>query len=208
MLCTAADIARPFFLHVFPDRPDDLPEERRDIGFESLDFDFRLNGAVFDGKCAAKVPLPEYAIAGVRTGQWIRGEDEIWSAAFPFDAQAHVAAYESAAPRRPDARAEFNVYLDQDERALTYTREPCAAPDVDPPFFLHVVPEREDDLPRQRRESGFDNLGFDFRLRGAMFDGKCAAQVPLPDYRIAAIRTGQWIRGEGKTWEAEIQPPR
>ncbi len=206
--CTAQDIARPFFLHVFPDRPDDLPEERRDIGFESLDFDFRLNGAVFDGKCAAKVSLPGYPIAGVRTGQWIRGEDEIWSAAFPFDAQAHAAAYESAASRQPDARAEFNVYLDEGERALTYTREPCAAPDIAHPFFLHVVPEREDDLRRQRREFGFDNLDFDFRLRGAMFNGKCAAQVPLPDYRIAAIRTGQWIRGEGKAWEAEIQPPR
>ena len=206
--CAAPDVERPFFLHVFPDRADDLPEERRDVGFESLDFDFRLNGAVFEDKCAAKVSLPEYAIAGVRTGQWIRSEGELWSAPLPFNPDALRAAYESVASRQPDARDEFNVYLDEDERALTYTREPCAAPDVEPSFFLHVVPEREDDLPEERRSYGFHNLDFDFRVRGAMFDGKCAAQFSLPEYEIAAIRTGQRIRGEGRLWETSLQPSR
>ena len=206
--CEAADIAAPFFLHVFPRRMDDLPRERRDVGYDALDFDFRLNGAAFDGKCAGQVSLPQYAIAGFRTGQWIRGEDELWSAAFSFDPEAHRATYERAASREPDARAEFNIYLDEEQRTLTYTREPCEAADIAAPFFLHVVPERADDLPQERREVGFDNLDFDFRLRGAIFDGKCAAQVPLPKYRIAAMRTGQWIPGVGNAWEAVIQPAR
>ena len=206
--CDAADIAAPFFLHVVPDRVDDLPQERRDVGYDALDFDFRLNGAAFDGKCAGQVALPEYAIAGIRTGQWIRGEDELWDAAFSFDPEAHRAAYARAASQQPDARAEFNVHLDEEQRTLTYTREPCEAADIAAPFFLHVVPERAGDLPQGRREVGFDNLDFDFGLRGAMFDGKCAAQVPLPEYRIAAMRTGQWIPGEGNAWEAMIQPAR
>ena len=163
---------------------------------------------MFDGKCAGQVSLPEYAIAGIRTGQWIRGEDELWDAAFSFDPEAHRAAYARAASQEPDARAEFNIYLDEDRRTLTYTREPCEAADIAAPFFLHVVPERADGLPQERREVGFDNRDFDFRLRGAMFDGKCAAQVPLPEYRIAAMRTGQWIPGVGEAWAAEVQPAR
>ena len=163
---------------------------------------------MFDGKCAGKVSLPEYAIAGLRTGQWIRGERELWDAAFPFDPDAYAAAYENAASREPDARAEFNVYLDEDQRTLTYIREPCAPPDIAAPFFLHVVPARADDLPEKGGKAGFNNMDFDFQLRGAMFDGKCAAQVPLPEYRIAAIRTGQWTREQGESWEAAIQPPR
>ncbi len=201
--CGEADIASRFFLHAFPERPQDLPQPLRRDGYENLTFNFHRWGVEFDGKCAANVPLPGYPVAGVRTGQFAP-KGEIWSAAFPLDPAAPRAAYEAAVSREPDARAEFDLYLDARSRSLTYVKEPCAASDVERPFFLHVFPERPEDLPRERREAGFDSAPVDFPQRGAIFDGKCAARVPLPDYPVAALRTGQWIRGEGETWSAEI----
>ena len=202
--CAESDIQAPFFMHVTPERAGDLPEERRASGFDNLGFDFRMRGVVFDGKCAAQVPLPVYAIVGVRTGQYARGEGELWDAALPFDPAPYRAAYAEAASREPDARARFDLHLDGARRTLTFTRTPCAPSDVENPFFLHVTPERAGDLPGGRRVYGYDNLDFDFRLRGAIFDDKCAAQVPLPKYAIASIRTGQFVRGGNEVWRTEF----
>ena len=80
--CEQADTEARFFLHVVPKRVSDLPEERMELGFDNLDFRFFLNGAWFDGKCAARVPLPPYPIASVRTGQFVSGAGEVWSAEF------------------------------------------------------------------------------------------------------------------------------
>ena len=80
--CEQADTEARFFLHIAPERISDLPEERRESGFDNLDFRFFLNGAWFDGQCAARVPLPPYPIASIRTGQYVSGAGEIWSAEF------------------------------------------------------------------------------------------------------------------------------
>ena len=80
--CGQADTEARFFLHVVPERVSDLPEARRDAGFGNLDFRFFLNGARFDGRCAARVALPPYPIASVRTGQFVGGVGEIWRAEF------------------------------------------------------------------------------------------------------------------------------
>ena len=56
---------------------------------------------------------------------------------------------------------------------------------------------------------GFDNLDFRFDDRGSMFGGVCAAEVLLPEYGVAAIRTGQYVAVEGgyrHPWEGEIRP--
>ena len=79
--CEQADTEARFFLHIVPERTGDLPERRREIGFDNLDFRFFLNGAWFDGRCAARVPLPPYPIASVRTGQF-GSAGEIWRAEF------------------------------------------------------------------------------------------------------------------------------
>ena len=80
--CEQADTDARFFLHIIPERGGDLPEGRRELGFDNLDFRFFLNGAWFDGKCAARVALPDYPIASVRTGQFVGGVGEVWSAEF------------------------------------------------------------------------------------------------------------------------------
>ena len=203
--CALSDVENPFFIHVTPERESDLPTGTAGTGFDNWGFDFLLRGVVFDGKCVARAPLPDYPIASIRTGQWIRGEGEVWEAALPYeDASVYRAAYHAAVAAEPVLRAEFDLYVSDDPRALIYTREPCALSDVENPFFIHVTPERESDLPTGTAGTGFDNWGFDFLLRGVVFDGKCVARAPLPDYPIASIRTGQWIRGEGEVWEATL----
>lgn len=204
--CASPVLRDKFFLLIFPENADDLPEAERSLGRANKSFAFYDFGSAFDGKCVAEVPLPDYDVAAIRTGQLrtVDGEPR-WEAAFPYQPPAvYRAAYASAASAEPDIRAEFNVYLSEDKRALAYLREPCAPSDVANPFFIHVMPERESDLPAERKQYGFDNWGFDFLLHGIVFDGKCVAEAPLPDYPVTSLRTGQFVRGEGEVWDATL----
>ena len=81
--CAAADIADKFLLHLFPANPDDLPDDRREYGFDNLDFHFRSLGVMWEGKCIATANLPDYEIARIRTGQYIPGREHLWKAEFP-----------------------------------------------------------------------------------------------------------------------------
>ena len=110
--------------------------------------------------------------------------------------------YRAAIAGEPAARGEFDLYLADKE--LTYVKEPCDPEDATPRVFLHVAPERMDDLQEGRQRYGFNNLNFDFLERGAAFDGKCVARVPLPDYPIASVRTGQFTP-EGELWRVEFE---
>ncbi len=62
-----------------------------------------------------------------------------------------------------------------------------------------------DDLPRHRRQYGYDNLDSSFARYSLTVEGPCLADVPLPEYGITGIRTGQYIPGEGRIWEGEIR---
>ena len=68
--CAASDTAASFFLHITPADPAALPEPRRQHGFDNRDFSFDPDGMRFDGKCFIRRPLPQYEIAGIRTGQY------------------------------------------------------------------------------------------------------------------------------------------
>ena len=117
-----------------------------------------------------------------------------------------VSAYESAASGEPVIRSDFDVYLS--ENTLTYVREQCARADVEAMFFLALFPVDVNDLTDHRRQHGFDNLDFRFDRRGVIFDGRCMATVALPEYDIARIRTGQYVRvddGYDHIWEGEIR---
>ena len=78
--CAAADTAAGFFLHITPVDGADLAAERREYGFEGRDFEFGRWGGDVDGSCLAVVPLPGYAVAGLRTGQYVPGQGEVWAA--------------------------------------------------------------------------------------------------------------------------------
>ena len=79
--CGESDARGRFFLSVHPANVEDLPEDRREIGHESLNFTFAPpHGAIFDGKCMATRMLPDYEIARIETGQWVPGGNELWKA--------------------------------------------------------------------------------------------------------------------------------
>ena len=63
-----------FLLHVNPVRIDDLPQQRREHGFDNLDFSFAEYGRVGNGMCVAVRYLPDYDIASLTTGQYILRE--------------------------------------------------------------------------------------------------------------------------------------
>ena len=199
--CEREDTKAVIFLHVFPTNPEDLPHHRREHGFDNLDFDFIERGVTFDGKCTASIDLPQYGIAGFRTGSYEDGQ--VWIASHVIQGPDLISEYQLIVSNEPAGRSEFDVYLDRDN--LYYVKEPCSVEDTQAPFFLHVVPEDLNDLPDHRRRHGFDNLDFGFDVRGVVFDGKCAAAAPLPQYGIARITTGQFDAVD-RVWDVEFAP--
>ena len=201
--CESEDIVPIFSLHVFPDNLDDLPDQRQQHRFDNLDFFGSEHGLIFEGKCLLHIDLPQYDIAGFRTGQASANGVHGWNIAHVLQGPKLVAAYPSIVSGEPIARSEFDLYVDGGK--LYYVKEPCAIEDVQVGFFLHVVPADLDDLLEARREYGFDNLDFGFDVRGVQFDGKCVASVGLPQYAIARVTTGQYD-GVDRTWEIELAP--
>ena len=199
--CESEDIVPIFSLHVFPEDLDDLPDQRQQHGFDNLDFFGSEHGLIFEGKCLLHIDLPQYDIAGFRTGQASANGVHGWNIAHVVQGPKLIAEYPSIVSGEPIARSEFDLYID--EGKIYYVKEPCAIEDTQVGFFLHVAPADLDDLPDHRSEHGFDNLDFGFDVRGVLFDGKCAASVGLPQYAIARITTGQYD-GAGRTWVAEI----
>ncbi len=109
--------------------------------------------------------------------------------------------YQKVKTRAPITRSVFDVY--QHEDRLVYIREPCNPSDLRERFFVHILPVNETDLPGWRKPHGFDNQDFNFHEYGVRFDGKCMAVVPLPEYDIAEIRTGQFTR-KSVIWERKF----
>ncbi len=205
----AADTAPQFFLHIDPLSRGDLPFHRKLHGYDKLDFDFNERGMMFGGGCMATVPLPDYDIAAIRTGQYVQvdgGYQHLWEGEINLDAAQpiRVDLARLVGNDAPAIRSDFDVYLI--ENRLIYLKEQCAMHDTAPTFFLHIDPIDVEDLPADRKQYGFDNLDFGFE-RHATFGDNCMATVPLPDYDIAAIRTGQHVRVNGgfqHLWEGEI----
>ena len=117
-------------------------------------------------------------------------------------AYGNADAYRAITAPQPIIRSNFNLHLI--DNSLHYVRDTCRPNDIQARFFLHILPHDTNDIPQHRQQYGFDNLNFDFYQHGVRFDGKCLASVPLPNYPIARINTGQWTPGEGKLWEGEF----
>ena len=77
--CSPADTEARFFLHFYADASV-LPEDRARYGFANRDFWFADEGWRFDGRCVARVALPEYPVSRIATGQYIIGGDGLWRA--------------------------------------------------------------------------------------------------------------------------------
>ena len=106
---------------------------------------------------------------------------------------------------QPAASSVFDVYLEG--KTLTYVKDPCEPADAARRFFLHVFLADEGDLDVKYRRSGFYGFNFDLENKGESFDGGCMTVEDLPGYPVAALRTGQYVPGEGETWSVHIKPP-
>ena len=208
--CDEYDAAPRFSLHILPVNADDLPDDRVEHGFDSLDFRFAEHEIPYVDGCAASVELPDYEIAAVSTGQFIRGEGQIWNREFRLDrppALSVDAMTELLEDAELLAQSEFALYRNED--ALLWVKTACGDEDVLPRFYMHILPVRVSDLPEERRPHRFDNLDFNFFNHGALTqEGTCIAAVPLPDYPVAAVRTGQFTSA-GEIWSAilDFQSP-
>ena len=226
--CVPADREAKFFLALYPVDGNDLPGDRKQHGFDNLDFNFGWPGMMLDGRCMAKVPFPEYAITRISTGQFVPvegGYNNFWKVEMRLDDAGALIVnakeskeskesleaalrsdYETLVSGEPVMRSDFDVYLS--ENKLTYVKEPCASADTEARFFLALYPVNGNDLPDRRKQHGFDNLDFDFGGRGLIFDGRCMARIPLPEYDIARISTGQYVRARSSynhIWEAKFR---
>ena len=133
------------------------------------------------GFCVSAVVLPHDALPPVR--------------AATLTADEYLA--DRVGGRRPAIDSDFDVYLV--ENRLVYVKEPCGPDDVGVPLFLRVYPVVPDDLPVRRQRHGYEEFRFRFAIGAA-----CVREVPLPEYGIAAIRTGQEDGGIHPRWEGEI----
>ena len=225
--CTGEDLRERFLLHYHPTAPESLPSHRRESGFENRDFPFDEFGVVLaaddrgigggGAKGVAILPLPRFEVARVVVGQWAEGRAATWQAGARLDFDRFRGAYEAIASGvrgAPAARGAFDLYLypDRDRMTLAYLDETCAPEEAEARFFLHVYPASPEDLPPDPLAPGgrprpFENRDFDFRDLGVRREGRCLALAPLPSWRIARIRTGQWVSGEGESWSADFAPP-
>ena len=209
--CSPGDTAAEFFLHLIPAALDDLPAARQEYGYGNRDFWWSNKSAkgeaiVFNDKCMATVELPDYELQGIRTGQFVTGEGRLWDGEFYTAAYRAERAAELAVPAEgtPAAQDFFSVW--HSDGALTYVREDCAAGDTAAAFYLHLTPVAVADLPEGRREHGYDNRDFEFGAAGGVeYAGRCLVSVPLPDYAIARIHTGQYAPDAGRLWAVEIE---
>ena len=203
--CAAADTAPRFFLHLVPRAAADRPSPSLEQGSDNRVFSFaEVGGRRARGQCAAQIPLPDYPIAALRTGQYIPDQGDLWSTELiiPANPDKLRADYAALSVEQPVVRDYFDLYMP--DNRLIYLRETCAAADTAANFFLHIIPEDAADLPADRRDAGFAHGGFAFDRQGGHFDGKCLATVELPDYPIKEIRTGQHIPGQGNLWSVEL----
>ena len=220
--CAPSDTADTFLLHLLPAEVGDLPEWRRGYDFDNLDFQFdetyldrEVYAARFEGKCLASVPLPDYPISEIRTGQLRPDGTALWRVDFAPNPELvqqvqekrqrdYQLDYRAVVSGPPAARAVFAMYLDG--QTLHYAKEPCGPADTEATFLLHLIPQDADDLPEggNSRFYGFENRDFTFTDHGAEFGGVCLASVPLPDYPIAVIRTGQYRPDSQRLWMTEF----
>ncbi len=81
--CDAADTDAAFFLHIIPVDADDLPNHRKQHGFDNLDFAFMESDTSIISRdmCVVSRALPDYGIDEIKTGQYVRvdgGYEHLW----------------------------------------------------------------------------------------------------------------------------------
>ena len=202
--CIWDDVQHHLYLYLTPADGSYLSEEGSLYGFDQLGFDFWERDVAADSDaCVARVDLPGYEIASIRTMQLTGNQGIVWDSSYSIHT---VGAFDAVTEfrrqgRRPEISSDFDVFVDGGR--LFYHKQPCYQQDIDARFFLHVVPANTADLPLERRESGFDNLDFSLWQEGGRVGDECFAKADLPEYEITEIKTGQ-LTHEERIWEGSI----
>lgn len=119
---------------------------------------------------------------------------------------AHRRKYAAISAAEPTLRAPFDIHLRGNR--IFFAKANCSPADTAGRFMLHVAPVQVRALPPPARRLGFDNLDFWFGEHGVAFDDKCLAEVPLPPYAIASVRTGRLASGQGPVvWRVAFHTP-
>ena len=206
--CNPREWGAGFFdLRLYPVDPQRVFTENRHQGFN------RQRPSIhplvrFDGQCLAQTTLPEYALTRFRSS--LRRHDpatgerlETWVGHYypgrPEVLDAIERRRESKPP--PGAGPQWEVF--QDGGQIIYAKAGCEPNHREAWFFLHLTPANPADLPGDRRKYGYDNWDFEFDWRGLEVGDECIAVVPLPDYPITAIATGQYTDA-GRLWETTL----
>ncbi len=87
--CETNDTDAEFFLHIVPVDAADLPNHRKQHGFDNLGFAFlRSDTSIMSGDvCVVNRALPDYAIDEIKTGQFVRvdgGYERLWEGTISF----------------------------------------------------------------------------------------------------------------------------
>ncbi len=204
--CVEADEKTEFLAYFFPVDPGDLPDEVGRDGFDgrpALRRSFRLwnRGARTGERCVTPVPLPDWPVANVLTGQF---DESGWRWRMRFAVTPPVVD-EAVLAGEPLASGDFAIHRDGD--ALVYVRDGCTEEEAEARFLFHVYPVDPRDLPAESQSHGFENRDFGLWDHGARVDGRCLAIVPLPDYPVDVVRTGQYDEA-GDRWVLEFSTVR
>ena len=200
-LCDDRNLSQRYYLNIYPVDERNLSIADRRLGFERTEFHFEshyhsFKHSIRNRRCVLAVPLPDYEIAFLETGQ------RHWRAEHASEDQRSyrrqvIGLIEDG---QPIISSVFDLYrLGND---LIYTKAPCAAADRAATFFLHIEPVRREDLPEIHRQRGWDNLDFKFHstFTEELANGRCIATRTLPSYEMASFVTGQHLGGQ-KLWE-------
>lgn len=215
--------ATSMFLHIYATDSKNLPENRRQIGYDAYETRW-VTSPHYKGDmdCIGSFGLPDYDIDRIIVGQYTPHLGVDWAVEYQFNVghpkitpahrfdpissyHPYYSYYQLAEQSIPIISSTFNVHLiPLHNNKLVYTKTPCNESDISTPFFLHIIPTDKDNLPISHQQLGFENYDFQFNRRGTIFADRCLAMITLPDYGIASIRTGQFNPNDGATiWGEE-----
>lgn len=142
-----------------------------------------------EGVCVSEKVLPAPVVDSVR--------------AVAIPAKDYLARI--AQGRAPLIRSNYDVYRVGNQ--LIYIRERCDTKAAKARFLLHLYPTDPTLLHATQQPAGFNNFDFEFQRYGVQADGVCLVNVPLPEYDVIGIRTGQFVMLDGEfknLWKEEV----
>ena len=187
-----------FGVRIFPKRLETLPPLLRH-GYSSY-AQIRAHGARLDNLCLAVLRLPDYArddliLFRSAEGTYRPASLPVWSELYSLSRPGlgEIIADHRRNQPQPARPAAFEVFLDREagRNRLLYAKENCTPAEYATLVTLHIDPVNRADLPAEHQGNGFDNRDFALSNYGGRPGGACIAVVFLPDYPVAAIRTGQ-----------------